>query len=67
MTKIKQSIDVFQGDLLNIEMEDHEDYIMLTLGESTDEGDKTYIEEIVSKDDLKKLRDAIDFMIGEEK
>jgi hypothetical protein len=67
MIKIKQSIDVFQGDLLTIEMEDHGDYIMLALGESTDEGDKTYMEEVVSKDDLKKLRDAIDFMIGEEK
>lgn len=63
MTKIKHSIDVFRGDLLTIEMEDNEDYIMLTLGESTDEGDKTYTEEVVSKDDLKKLRDAIDFMI----
>lgn len=63
MTKIKQLIDVAKGGFLTIEMEDHVGYVMLALGEFTVEGDKTYTEEVVYKDDLKKLRDVIDFMI----
>lgn len=63
MKQVKQLINVGDGKLLNIEIKDHEEYYMMALGEYNESGDLTYTEEVVGKDDLKKLRDAIDFMI----
>lgn len=51
---------------LTIELEDCEDYQMINIEQRDCGTDVTLTEQIVGKKDLRKLRDAIDYIIGDE-
>ncbi|RFA36196.1 hypothetical protein CAI16_05230 [Virgibacillus dokdonensis] len=64
MKKIYLLINVGEEKILRVNISDCEEYYMLDIGAYDDGNEIVYTEDVFQKEDLKKLRDAIDFMIN---